>query len=77
MFWNIVNKNPEEVKMFYSTYHPNEFKQLYNSGVEEVISLSIFLEGRNDWIKQLTLDNVAIVELIFKPNYSSKESKRI
>ena len=37
--------------------------------------MSIFSECSNDWIKQLALDNVTIVELILQSNYSSQESK--
>lgn len=47
------------------TYHSDKFKELYDGRIKKIVSLSIVFECCNNWIKQLSLDDVTVVEFIF------------
>ena len=47
------------------TYHSDKFKELYDGRIKKIVSLSIVFECCNNWIKQLPLDDVTVVEFIF------------
>ena len=66
VWWaRLGSQNPSVcVRLQKHTHHSDKFKQFYNSRVKQIVSLSIFLKRRNNWIKQLALDNVTVVELI-------------
>lgn len=57
------------------THHFNELKEFYDGRVKEVVSGAVVQQGINDRLKQVSLDDVAVVVLILQTNDPPHETQ--
>lgn len=61
--------------MVVCSYHFDEFKKLYDGGVEQVVSGTIVQQSINDRLKKVPFSDVAVVILILEANDPAHKTK--
>lgn len=58
------------------THHFNKLKKLYDGRVEQIVSGAVVQQSVDDGLKQVPLDDVAVVVFILQPDDPTHEPQR-